>query len=294
MVLTLLLTLALGETGYARPELLVETDWVAAHATDPSVRIVDVRTRGYDAGHIPGAVLVPNDAIRIATRPPLFLPTAEEFEQLMARLGISNTTRVVAYDDRGGAYAARLWVVLNAFGHSNVAVVNGGWTKWTAEKRPTTTDVTVVSPAKFHAQLNTKWIATASDVLNAIDKPGIRIVDARTPAEIEGKELRGTRRGGFIRSSTPVYWEDLLDPATQTFKPAEEIEKLYRSRGIGPNDEVITYCQVGVRAAHDLFALALIGQTKLRLYLGAWEEWGNREDLPIEKKDPNPAAVYFF
>ena len=100
-MLPLLLAVALLP-GYARPELLVETDWLAAHTTDPAVRIVDMRASGYDAGHIPGAVRLENGAVRVAKRPPTFLPTPTEFEALMARLGISNNTRVIVYDDRGG------------------------------------------------------------------------------------------------------------------------------------------------------------------------------------------------
>ena len=127
-------------------------------------------------------------------------------------------------------------------------------------------------------------VATAEDVLKAINQPGIKIVDARTQAEIQGKDLRGIQRGGYIESSVPVYWEDTLDPTLKTFKSASEIEKLYRDRGIMPEHEVLTYCQVGMRAAHDLFTLALIGHdlTKLRNYYGSWEEWGNRTDTPIK------------
>ncbi|MGH9350183.1 MAG: rhodanese-like domain-containing protein, partial [Vicinamibacterales bacterium] len=115
MMLAILLS---AQTGYARPELLVDGSWLAAHLGDANVRIVDLRTRGYGDSHIPGAVWLDNNAIRIATRPPTFLPTAQEFEDLMARLGISNGTRVIAYDNRGGIYATRLWWILNYYGHS--------------------------------------------------------------------------------------------------------------------------------------------------------------------------------
>lgn len=285
MLHTLLLAATLAQ-GYARPDLLVETDWLAAHTTDPAVRIVDMRVRGYDAGHVPGAVRLENDAIRVATRPPAFLPTPAEFEQVMARLGIANNTRVVVYDDRGGIYAARLWLALNAFGHTNVALLNGGWTKWIAEGRPTTRDAPTLAAATFRARPDMRWIATAQDVLSSIGKPDTRIVDARTTMERAGTELRGIKRGGYIKSSVHVYWEDALDPVTKAFKPAAEIEKPYRANGITPAQEVITYCQVGMRASHNLFALALIGHTKLRVYYGSWEEWGNRDDLPVEKRQP--------
>lgn len=283
----LLLALLMAiQTGYARPELLVDTTWLAAHLTDPDVRIVDLRNRGYAEGHIPGAVWLDNNAIRVADRPPTFLPTPQEFEALMAQLGISNRTRVVAYDDRGGIYAARLWWILNHYGHSNVALLDGGWVKWSLDQRPVTGDVPAIARATFTVRPGTVKVATADQVLAAINQPGTTIIDARTAAEIEGKDLRNIKRGGYIESSVPVYWEDTFDPETKAFKSAAAIEKLYRDRGVKPQDHVITYCQVGMRASHDLFTLALIGHdlTKLSNYYGSWEEWGNRPDTPIKQK----------
>lgn len=278
--------LAVLAVTYAHPEQLVDTEWVAAHAADANVRIVDMRQSGYGEGHVRGAVPLPPTAIRDAKSPPTFLPTPAAFEGLMASLGIGDNTRVVVYDERGGIYAARLWWILNYFGHPNVALINGGWIKWTADGRPTSTAMAevVVAGPRFIARPQPKWVATAADVVGAIDKPGVRIVDARTTAEIEGKDLRNIRRGGFVPSSIPVYWEDLLDPQQRTFKPADELQKIYEGRGILPSQEVIAYCQVGMRASVDLFALHLIGYDKLRNYYGAWEEWGNRDDLPLATK----------
>lgn len=288
-LLSLLLSVqaAANPGGYARPELLVDTAWLATHTADATLRIVDLRPRGYAQGHIPNAVWLDNNWIRNPKAPPDFLPTPAEFEALMARLGIGPNTRVVAYDERGGIYAARLWWILNYYGHADVALLNGGWTKWTLEKRATSTDVpTPGTPAPFRVKASRTGHATARDVLAAINKPGVKIVDARSQGEIDGKDFRGIKRAGFIESSVPVYWEDTFDPTTHVFKSAAEITKLYRDRGILPSDEVITYCQVGMRASHDLFTLALIGHDlgKLRNYYGAWEEWGNREDTPIQKK----------
>ena len=271
---------------YAHPEQLVETDWVAAHSTDKNVRVVDMRQSGYDTGHVPGAVPLSPVAIRDAGAPPTFLPTPAAFEQMMASLGISDATRVVVYDERGGIYAARLWWILNYYGHPNVALMNGGWVKWTAEQRPAPRDPApaAAAGAKFTARPQPRWIATASDVVGAIDKPGVKIIDARTVAEIEGKELRNIKRGGFIPSSVPVYWEDLLNLPQRTFKSADELKQIYEAYGVVPSQEVIAYCQVGMRASVDLFALHLIGYDKLRNYYGAWEEWGNRDDLPLAVK----------
>lgn len=271
--------------GFARPDLLVTTAWVSDHLRDPNVRIVDMRPRGYADGHIPGAVWLDNNAIRIPTRPPVFLPSAQEFESLMARLGISNGTRVVVYDERGGIYAARLWAVLAHYGHENVALVDGGWTQWAAESRPTETEAVAPPPGRFLVKPGRLGIATADDVRAAINTP-TRLVDARTPGEIDGTDLRGIRRGGFIESSIPVYWEDTLQKPSVTFRSPAEIAALWRSKGIAPADGVITYCQVGMRASHDAFTLALIGHdlASLRVYYGSWEEWGSRDDTPIRTR----------
>ena len=277
---------AIAQARYARPELLVDTAWLAAHLTDANIRVVDLRPRGYGDSHIPGAVWLDNNAIRVANRPPTFLPSPEEFADLMSRLGIGNTTRVIAYDERGGIYAARLWWILNHHGHSNVALLDGGWTKWTLDKRATDASTPAPVRATFQVKPGTVRVATAQDILGAINKPGIKILDARTQGEIDGKDLRNIKRGGFIESSIPLYWEDTLDPTTRTFKSATELEKLFRDRGITPADEVMTYCQIGMRASHDLFALALLGHDlkKLSNYYGSWEEWGNRDDTPIKQK----------
>jgi thiosulfate/3-mercaptopyruvate sulfurtransferase len=272
--------------GYSRPELLVDTAWLAQHVSDGNIRIVDLRPRGYADGHIPEAVWLDNNWIRNPKAPPNFLPTPQEFEALMAKLGISNNTRVIAYDERGGIYAARLWWILNYFGHSNVALLDGGWVKWTAEQRPASAAVPAIATATFRVKPGTVKVATADQVKAAINNPAMKLIDARTQAEIDGKDLRNIKRGGFIESSVPVYWEDTLDPATKAFKPAAEIAKLYREKGITASDDVTVYCQVGMRASHDIFTLALIGHdlTRLANYYGAWEEWGNREDTPIKNK----------
>src|SRR6185369_3891618 len=189
--------LALMAVTYAHPEQLVDTAWVAAHASDAGVRVVDMRQSGYAAGHVPGAVPLSPVAIRDAKAPPTFLPTPAAFEEMMATLGIGDATRVIVYDERGGIFAARLWWILNYYGHPNVALMNGGWIKWTAEQRPTSTAAAAPAAATFTARPQPRWVATASDVVGAIDKPGVKILDERTAAEIEGKDLRNIRRGGF-------------------------------------------------------------------------------------------------
>src|SRR6516225_6440699 len=157
----MLATLAVLAMTYAHPEQLVETDWVAAHAADANVRIVDMRQNGFAEGHVAGAVYISPVAIRDAKAPPTFLPTPAAFEEMMAKLGISDATRVVVYDERGGIYAARLWWILNYFGHSNVALMNGGWVKWQAERRDESRDTPAPVAAAFTPRPQPRWVATA-------------------------------------------------------------------------------------------------------------------------------------
>ena len=276
-----------AQSSFARPDLIVDTAWLASHLTSPDIRVVDMRPKGYAEGHVPGAVWLDNNAIRHPKAPPTFLPTPQEFAALMGRLGISDRTRVVVYDERGGLYAARLWFVLNLHGHTNVALLDGGWPKWMAETRPTSTDVPQPPAAIFTVRKATLGVATADDVRAAINSTGVRLVDARTQAEIDGKDLRNIKRGGFIESSIPVYWEDLLDAQSRAVKSPADVERLWRDKGIAKTDQVIVYCQVGMRASYDLWTLALVGHdlSKLRNYYGAWEEWGNRDDTPIKSKN---------
>lgn len=277
MLASLLLAAAVG---YAHPEQLVDTNWVAAHANDPNIRIVDVRRSGFEQGHVPEAVWLDPESIRDPNNLPTFMLEPRAFEQSMGRLGISNRTRVVLYDDRGGLLAARVWWMLAAYGHRDVALVDGGWVRWTAENRPTRTAPTRVAASTFTARLNREWLATVDDVQAAIRSSGTAIIDARTKAEMDGSDTRLSSRGGVVPTAVPVYWEDLLEPVQKTFKSADELRAIYERAGIRPSDAVIAYCWVGHRSAVDLFALHLIGYDRLRNYLGSWEEWSKRSDLP--------------
>jgi thiosulfate/3-mercaptopyruvate sulfurtransferase len=285
--LPLLFSLAV-EGQYARPELLVETDWLQSHLSDPAIRIVDVRTKGYEEGHIKGAVHLDIETSRDAKNPPTYLPDRERFVDTLETLGISNGTRVVFYDDQGGIYGTRPWVLLQMLGHPDAAILNGGWTKWTTEGRGTSREVPEMHRGKLDVKAAPRWIATADDVAAAIGNDDVRIVDARTEGEIAGTDLRGNPRGGAVPSSIPLYWEDTLAGDSRTFKTPAELARLFSSHGLDPKREVITYCQGGGRAAHEIFVLHLMGYDDLRLYLGSWEDWSRRQDLPLASASSGP------
>ena len=209
--------------GYARPDLLVDTVWLVEHLNDPTIRIVDTRPNGYQESHIPSAVHLDISTSRDASHPPTYLPSSEAFIEVIEAIGIGNDTRVIFYDDRGGVYGTRPWLVLRTLGHTQAAILDGGWDAWTREGRPTTSEVTEVARARFVPRPDDAWIVTAEDVRDAIDRPGTRIVDTRTVDELEGRDLRGAKRGGIIPSAIPIYWEETLDPELKTFKPASEL-----------------------------------------------------------------------
>lgn len=279
--LIVILPLVAAAPGYARPEVLVETGWLESRLGDPDLRIVDTRTKGYEESHIPGAVWLDIEASRDKSRPPTFLPDLDVFVETLENLGISNETRVVFYDDRGGVYGTRPWVLLRMLGHDNAAILNGGFPKWTSEGRRTSAEAPEAARGEFKVRENARWIATAEDVAAAIGETGVRILDTRTGAEFEGRDLRGNPRGGAVPSATHIDWTETLQSDGQTLKAAEELAALFESRGLKRGEEIITYCQGGGRAAHELFVLHLMGYDDLRLYLGSFEDWSRREDLPV-------------
>jgi thiosulfate/3-mercaptopyruvate sulfurtransferase len=267
---------------YARPELIVTTEWVAEHLDDPNVRIVDTRTRGYEESHIPGAVWLDINASRDKNNPPTFLPDIDTFVTTIEELGISSDTHIVFYDDRGGIYGTRPWVLLRMLGHENASIVDGGWPEWMDQNRPVTSTVPDVNRGSLEVEQNDQWLAVADDVESAIDNPGVRLMDARTDDEFAGSDLRNNPRGGVIPTATHLFWEDTLEDEYKRFRPAPELAELFEDRGLSQGDEIITYCQGGGRAAHELFMLTLMGYDNVRLYMGSMEDWSRQPDRPLE------------
>jgi thiosulfate/3-mercaptopyruvate sulfurtransferase len=280
-------------SGYAHPEALVDTAWVADHLNDPKVRIVecDEDILLYDQGHIPGAVKI--DWVGELNDPIIrdYLDR-ERFEQLMVSKGISNDTTVVFYGDKHNWWATYALWVFKLFGHPDARIMNGGRAKWIAEGRPLTREVPSYPPGEYRApERNDAAIRAFRDqVLAHIRQGGTALVDVRSPQEYTGERLHmpeypqeGALRGGHIPTAVNIPWASAVREDS-TFKSADELRELYASKGITPDKDVIAYCRIGERSSHTWFVLTyLLGYPKVRNYDGSWTEWGNAVGLPIEK-----------
>ena len=281
---------------YAHPEVLVETDWLAAHLNDPKVRVAEVDydpVTNYEMGHLPGAVLFDwrkdiNDPV---SRDIL---SGDALTALFARAGVNDDSTLVLYGDFNNWFAAFAFWVFTYYGVKNLKLMNGGRKKWIAEDRPLTKEVPKPSPGHFRAHAPDLALRSLLEdvrkVLPEVQASRFSLVDVRGPKEFSGEitappeyPTEHAQRGGHIPGAKNIPWAQAVKD-DGTFKSREELDELYRSKGVLPNHPVITYCRIGERSSHTWFVLKyLLGYPDVRNYDGSWTEWGNLVRTPIEK-----------
>jgi thiosulfate/3-mercaptopyruvate sulfurtransferase len=279
--------------GYAHPERLVTTEWLAAHLDDPDVVVVesDEDVLLYETGHIPGAVKVDWHA---DLNDPLIRDylDAERFAMLMSSRGIRPDSTVVFYGDNFNWWATYALWVFSLFGHADVRMLDGGRQKWIAEGRPTTTDPTERGASDYPVPTRDDSHIRAF-LAEAIEqsRSGRPLVDVRSPEEYRGERMHmpdypneGALRGGHIPGARSVPWKRAAND-DGTFRSVEELRAIYtEEQGISPDDPVIAYCRIGERSSHTWFVLSqLLGYSNVRNYDGSWTEYGNAVRVPVER-----------
>ena len=249
--------------------------------------ILDLRPpEQYTAAHVPGAIHMDLWGVSLIDTDPAPLNAFMwMIEHLFQTHGVQASTPVVVYDDQSGMRAARAFWFLEYFGHPSVRMLDGGFNAWLAGGFETSRDAAPPPQSEWTGKREAQRIATHKEVRQALRKPGAVILDTRSDAEYTGGVARA-KRGGAIPGAVHIEWTRNLSPSGE-FKSADELHKMYEDAGVTPDREVITYCQGGYRAAHSYLALRLLGYPRVRMYIGSWKEWGDREELPVEVPQKN-------
>jgi thiosulfate/3-mercaptopyruvate sulfurtransferase len=280
-------------TQYAHPEVLVTTAWVAEHGKDNKVRVVevDVDTKAYDEGHVPGAIAWAWNTQLCDTTVRDILSKVQ-FQKLMTDSGIRKDTTVIIYGDSNNWFAAWALWQMKIYGHPDVRLMDGGRKKWISEGREMETKANPSTPASESYQASQPDLSIRAflpQVQEAFKAGNTILIDVRSPQEFTGEILappglpETCQRGGHIPGAHSVPWGKACND-DGTFKSLEQLQSLYGSEGADGSGPVIAYCRIGERSSHTWFVLKyLLGYDNVRNYDGSWTEWGNLVGAPVEK-----------
>jgi thiosulfate/3-mercaptopyruvate sulfurtransferase len=257
---------------YANPQLLVSAAALNDMLNREDLRVIDVRPeKDYEAGRIPGALNIPPDSVNDPTAQ---IEGARLLDDRLAELfgsrGIDKSTHVVLYDDKGGFHAARLFWMLDYFGHRRASILNGGIQKWTADGRKLSREQVKSRPAKFTPTPMDRRTASADWLLERRSDANVVVIDVRPPALYQK---------GHIPWARSIPWAQNL-AADGTMKSADELLAHFAAHGVTSEKNIASHCQDGKASAHTYFTLRLLGFPRIRSYDRSWSEWGAADDLP--------------
>ena len=287
---------------FARPQHLVETDWLAQHLEDPGVRVLECTVflhpadvpGGYRVesgrakwaeGHIPhaGFVDLPEELSDRTSKLRFMMPPAAQFAEAMGRAGVGDGVRVILYDRAVNMWAARIWWMLRAFGFDDAGVLDGGWKKWTVEQRPVGTDAGTRPARTFTPRPRPALMADKAGVLAALGESSACVLNALSEEQHRGTGGSTYGRPGRIAGSVNVVARELVDPATHAYLPADVLRAKFQAVGALDAKRVVTYCGCGIAASSDAFILTLLGRDDVAVYDASLSEWANDPAMPMER-----------
>jgi thiosulfate/3-mercaptopyruvate sulfurtransferase len=265
-----------------QPPRLIEPEALVEELANPQLLIVDLCSdQLYSTRHIPGAVHVsPKEIVRPAPPANAELPTTEQLSALVSRLGITEDTHVVAYDDEGGGWAGRFLWTLDVIGHHNWSYLNGGATAWNYEGFPVTDEIPNIQPVERTVSISTEAISDVESILKQLGNDDFVIWDARSAGEYDGSKVLAAK-GGHIPGAIHCEWTTLMDPQ-RNLRIREDVAEMLAALGLTPDKKIATHCQSHHRSGFTYLVGRLLGYPAITAYPGSWSEWGNLENTPVE------------